>query len=96
MSYFALIIFSAVDLICTIRLFLNGELDEVNPIADYVLDVGGAFGLAFYKSFLIAVVCSICFYLNHHHPILKHRILMFANFMGLLVACYQIFLLISF
>lgn len=95
MNYWAYIMFSAVDLICTIRLYCIGGLDELNPLADWVFAKMGAVGLAGYKVVLITAICMICLYISRTHPKSSSRILILANGLGLMVTLYQIGLMVG-
>jgi hypothetical protein len=91
--YLLLAILSFVDWAFTARLHCCGGLQEVNPIANFVLSKTGIIGLSVYKAVLISLVCSICSYLDLLGKAkISKRIMIFANVFYSVAALYHLFL----
>ena len=67
-----LVVLHAADLILTLNLYFHGALEELNPIADLVLDRTGALGLATCKVLLICfVIVVMCIAYPKHKELVR-------------------------
>lgn len=83
---------SLVDLVFTLFHHCNNNLDEVNPVADAALQVGGPVGLCAFKTCTVAVfvtAVAIIYFKNRKRTALW--VLNIGIFVMVLVAVYHVY-----
>ena len=81
-AYVWFIFVSAMDLMMTwIVLYFGGQ--EVNVLADYILDRWALTGMVVYKFSLVVFVIFLCEVIGHYRPRLGRRLSIFAVFITL-------------
>jgi len=59
--YLWLVFLSALDVVLTRIILYFGGI-EVNPVADWVINIGGQMGMSLFKFFIVAFVILVCEY----------------------------------